>query len=130
MFMDEKQSNIPEWDILTTTNGFNMKAFYALATILITYLLNIVITIITVINTNNNSLPDIGMFFIVSTILSFILTITAIILGHKSLKEIKTTREKGRFFAYGALSASYISITTLGLVFIVMDIMFIALFLK
>lgn len=127
--MDNSNTNeIPEWDVLTTTSVFNMKIFYSLVLMVLVYVLNIIITAITVINTNKNSLPEIGLFFITSTIVSFIITIFAIVLAHKGLKEIKSTRQKGRFFAYGVLSAGYISVCTLGIVFIIMDIMFIMLY--
>lgn len=125
-----KKDNIPDWDILATTGSFNMKVFYGLLLMIVVYILNIAITVITVMNTNENSLADIGGFFIIATIFSFILTIIAIIFGHKGLKEIKTTRQKGRFFAYGVLSAGYISSLTLGIVFLTMDVMFVLLYLE
>lgn len=126
----DKDNKIPEWDILTTTGGFNMKTFYALGIILTAYILNTIITIVTVVNNNNKTLESISLFFISSTLLSYVLTITAIVLAHKGLKECRANREKGQGFAQGVLIAGYFSALTIGLVFLIMDIMYIMLLSK
>lgn len=126
----QENKDIPKWDILTTTNTFNIKIFYALIIMATVYLLNIVLTFSTVINNNNDTLENNMVFFMVGSVFSYIFTIMAIYLAHKGLKTIQTTHEKGRFFGYGVLTAGYISLFTIGLVFLVMDVMYIMLMLK
>ena len=115
----------PAWDLFPSAAArFNTKAAFAFVLVCFGYALNTVATFVSFATQGETNVGQIGITITILTILSFAATLSAVIMGHKALREIKENKERGIGFVWGALSAGYVSLFTVQIIFFIMDYMY------